>query len=134
MKRPMKRLAYLITGMFLGVLLSCVAFAIASEVDTSKDPVKVSPQYYKVLFENDQVRVLDYHLKPGEKEPMHSHPAGIVYVFGDATLKITLPDGKTEERPAKAGETFWREPVTHSVENTGTTEAHALAIDLKKKS
>ena len=128
----MKQSAYLIAGMFLGALLSSLAVAISAEVSANLDPVRVSPQYYKVLLENEQVRVLEYHLKPGEKEAMHSHPAGVVYVFGDATLKITFPDGRTEERPAKAGETFWREPVTHAIENTGTGEAHALAIDLKK--
>jgi hypothetical protein len=35
----------------------------------AQDPVKASPQYYKVLLENDQVRVLEYRLKAGDKEP-----------------------------------------------------------------
>src|SRR5437667_2459052 len=86
---------------------------------SAQDPVKLSPQYYRVLLENDQVRVLEYRLKPGEKEPMHSHPAGVVYVLGGAKLKFTYPDGKTEERAAAAGETIWREPTTHAVENIG---------------
>jgi quercetin dioxygenase-like cupin family protein len=97
----------------------------------AQDPVKTSPQYYKVLLENDQVRVLEYRLKPGEKEPMHSHPAGVVYVLSGAKLKITYPDGRTEERTGTAGETIWREPTTHALENVGDTEAHAIAIDLK---
>jgi hypothetical protein len=33
----------------------------------AQDPVKTSPQYYKVLLENDQVRVLEYRLKAGER-------------------------------------------------------------------
>jgi beta-alanine degradation protein BauB len=98
----------------------------------AQDPVKTSPQYYKVLLENDQVRVLEYHLKAGEKEPMHSHPAGIVYVLSGATLKFSYPDGRTEAKTAATGETIWRDPVTHAVENTGKTEARAIAIDLKK--
>lgn len=98
----------------------------------AQDPVKTSPQYYKVLLENDQVRVLEYHLKPGEKEPMHSHPAGVVYVLSGATLKFSYPDGRTEAKAAATGETIWRDPVTHAVENTGKTEARAIAIDLKK--
>jgi quercetin dioxygenase-like cupin family protein len=98
----------------------------------AQDPVKTSPQYYKVLLENDQVRVLEYHLKPGEKEPMHSHPAGVVYVLSGATLKFSYPDGRTEAKAAATGETIWRDPVTHEVENSGKTEARAVAIDLKK--
>ena len=81
----------------------------------------------------DQVRVLEYRLKPGEKEPMHSHPAAVVYVLGGATLKFSYPDGRTEERTAAAGDTIWREPVTHAAENIGKTEAHAISIDLKKR-
>jgi beta-alanine degradation protein BauB len=98
----------------------------------AQDPVKTSPQYYKVLLENDQVRVLEYRLKPGETEPMHSHPAGVVYVLSGATLKFTYPDARTEEKAAATGETIWRDPITHAVENIGKTEAHAIAIDLKK--
>ena len=97
----------------------------------AQDPVKLSPQYYKVLLENDQVRVMEYRLKAGEKEPMHSHPAGVVYVLSGAKLKFTYPDGRTEEKVAATGETIWRDPTTHAVENVGDTEAHAIAIDLK---
>ena len=97
----------------------------------AQDPVKTSPQYYKVLLENDQVRVLEYRLKAGEKEPMHSHSAGVVYVPTGTILKFSYSDGRTEERAAAAGETIWRDPTTHAVENIGDTEAHAIAVDLK---
>src|SRR5437588_13029236 len=97
----------------------------------AQDPVKESPQYYKVLLENDQVRDLEDRMKAGRKEAMHSHPAGVVYVLSRAKLKFSYPDGRTEERAAAAGETIWREPTTHAVENVGDTEAHAIAIDLK---
>jgi beta-alanine degradation protein BauB len=97
----------------------------------AQDPVKRSPQYYKVLLENDLGRVLEYRLKAGEKEPMHSHPAGVVYVLSGAKLRFSYPDGRTEERVAATGETIWREPTTHAVENVGDTKAHAIAIDLK---
>ena len=68
----MKRLVHLIAGMAIGALMTTLAFAISSRVATAQDPVKLSPHYYKVLLENDQVRVFEYRLKPGEKEPMHS--------------------------------------------------------------
>jgi quercetin dioxygenase-like cupin family protein len=96
-----------------------------------QDPVKTSPNYYKVLLENDQVRVLEWRLKPGEKEAMHSHPPGVVYELSPSKLRITSPDGKTEEISGAAGETFWRGPTTHAIENIGDTEGHAIAIDVK---
>ena len=46
--------------------LCCVGFATAR----AQDPVKVAPNNFKVLLENDQVRVLDFHNKGGEKIPM----------------------------------------------------------------
>jgi quercetin dioxygenase-like cupin family protein len=115
----------------LSVLVWCLAVAAAISV-FAQDPVKSSPQYYKVLIDNDEVRVLEYRLKPGEKEPMHSHPRGFVYALSDAKLKISFPDGHTEETVMKAGEAHWREPVTHAAENVGNTEAHAIALELKK--
>ena len=110
-----------------------ILLAVLCATAHAQDPVKTSPRFYKVLLENDQVRVLEYHLKAGEKEPMHSHSAGVVYVLSGAKLKFSYPDGRTETKSAAAGETIWREPVTHAVENVGDTEAHAIAIDLKSR-
>src|SRR5437660_6858662 len=115
--------------MKITILLSL--FAVLCTTTHAQDPVKLSPQYYKVLLENDRVRVLEYRLKVGEKEPMHSHPAGVVYVLSGAKLKFSYPDGRTEEKAAATGETIWRDPTTHAVENVGDTEAHVIAIDLK---
>ena len=98
----------------------------------AQDPVKISPQYYKVLLENDQVRYLNTALNPEKKSPECVHPAGVVYLLDNvARLKFTYIDGRTEEKTAAAGETLWREPTTHVVANIGDTEAHAIAIDLK---
>jgi quercetin dioxygenase-like cupin family protein len=60
----------------------CLELLVLATLAFAQDPVRLSPQYYNVLLENEHVRVLEYRLKPGEKESMHSHPAGIVYVFG----------------------------------------------------
>ena len=52
--------------MIVASLLSVICI-----VAFAQDPVKTSPQFYKVLLENDQVRVIEYRLKAGEKEAMH---------------------------------------------------------------
>jgi len=93
--------------------------------------VKVSAQYYTVRLENDRVRVLEWRFKPGEKEKMHSHPDGVVIVLADATLKSTSPDGTATSSALDNGEVRWRNALSHSLENVGSTEAHALAIELK---
>jgi hypothetical protein len=47
-------------------------------------------------------------------------------------MKVTSPDGKTVEKDRKNGEVQYSEPVTHALENIGTTEQHVLVIELKK--
>ena len=53
-------------------------------------------------------------------------------MLSGATLKFNYPDDRTEAKTAATGEIIWRDPVTHAIENTGKTEARAIAIDLKK--
>ncbi len=104
---------------------------LAASTALAQDPVKVSPNTHKVLLENDRVRVLDVRVKPGEKQPMHSHPANVVYFLSDAKVKFTYPDGKTEVREGKAGAARWNEAVTHAAENVGTAELHLVQVELK---
>jgi quercetin dioxygenase-like cupin family protein len=98
----------------------------------AQDVLKVS-ETHKILLENEHVRVLDFHVKPGEKVGMHSHPAAsIVYYLTDAKVKYTYPDGRTEERTVKAGTAFWIEAVRHDVQNAGANEFHGVHIELKE--
>ena len=98
----------------------------------AQDLVKVAPKNCQVLLDNDRVRVVRCVLKPGEKLPMHSHPANVVYSLAAAKAKYTFADGKTEERELKAGQAVWSDAISHSTENTGTTESRALVVELKK--
>jgi quercetin dioxygenase-like cupin family protein len=95
------------------------------------DPVKTHPEYYTVRIDNEWVRVLEYRLKPGQKEPMHSHPHGFVYMLGDARARVTLADGSSSAVEDHAGDLTWRGPTTHAYENVGTTEVHAIGVELK---
>ena len=97
-----------------------------------QDAAKFDFEHYKVLLDNEYVRVLDVHHKPGEKSPMHSHPNHVVYSFSDSRVKFTSPDGKTDIRMVKASQATWHNAETHTVENVGKTEEHALDIELKK--
>ena len=118
-------------GAVLGSLATAVAVMAAAPA--SIDPVLQSPQIYTVKLENDRVRVLEYRLKPGQKEPMHTHERErVLYDFGNATLRLTMGDGTTTTHVGKAGEvTYGTPPITHSAENIGSTDAHYLAIELK---
>lgn len=121
----------LIHRTIIAALIGAAGVTTTEAQTATPDPVKLSPQYYTVKSENDRVRVLEYRLKPGEKEVMHSHPSYVIYFFGPATLRATAPDGKTSDTSVTLGEVVLRDPLSHAVENVGTTELHALLIELK---
>ena len=102
--------------------MKCALLALACVFAGSvfaQDMVKVAPKNTKVLIDNDQVRVIEVWLKPGESLPMHSHPANVSYVLSDGKLRVTMADGKTVDKEPKAGTASWSEAVTHAVEGRG---------------
>jgi quercetin dioxygenase-like cupin family protein len=85
----------------------------------------------KVLLENDCVRVQYHDVAVGETVPMHSHPNYVVYTLQAFRARIRLKDGTERISERKAGEAYWNPPITHSVENLGTTPIHNLIVELK---
>ncbi len=96
------------------------------------DALKTAPDVYSLVMENDRVRVLAVKFKPGQKALMHSHPDHVIYVLKDGKLKITLPDGKSNDVDLKAGQAIWMDAGQHAAENLGKTEATNLVIELKR--
>jgi len=116
------------------VPLLALALILVAGTSSAQDPVKVPPNNFKVLLENEHVRVLDFHSKSGDKIPMHSHPAYVTYVIsGSGKTTFTSADGKVTERPATAGGTTWRDAETHASEYTGPGATHVILVELKPK-
>lgn len=99
----------------------------------SQDPVKVDPGHFKVVFENEDIRVLEIRVQAGEKVPSHSHPPGFAYALSDFKAKTTFPDGTIIDGEYKTGQSAETKAVTHMEENTGKTEARLLLIEFKPK-
>jgi len=112
-------------------LLTASAVYAATRPAPSQDVIKVAGDSHTVIFENDQVRVLAVHFKPGQVAPMHSHPENVSYFLTDGKLKITLPDGKVVERSPKAGTAGWSDATTHTAENIGATDFQQVQVELK---
>ncbi|MDP3991709.1 MAG: cytoplasmic protein [Candidatus Colwellbacteria bacterium] len=96
-----------------------------------QDAVTTDPDKYKVIYENERVRVLDYRDKPGEKTNRHKHPAFVLYALGAFKRNIHLDNGKVIPREFKAGDIIWSEAQIHIGENIGETETHVLIVELK---
>jgi quercetin dioxygenase-like cupin family protein len=107
--------------------------AVCSTVFAAEDIVKVAPDHCKVLLDNENVRVIEYTAKPGDKVGMHSHPDHIIYVMkAGGKTKFTNEDGKTSERDLKVGEAIWVDAVTHATESMGTAESRLLIVEMKQ--
>ena len=115
-------------------VLFLTILCIAAPVALAQDPVKVDAKHYKVLLENDQVRVLKIKYNPKEKSVMHEHPAGVAVFLTDGPTKFTLPDGSSVDASGKAGEVRFTEAGKHLPENTGTAPMEIVLVELKGKS
>ena len=115
------------------LILGVAIVALCAESRTAaQDVAKVNPNTITVKLENDRVRVLEATIKPGDKEQKHSHPASIIYVVAGGTVRNHAADGSTKETTYTAGETIYREPLTHWAENIGTTTIRLMVYELKK--
>lgn len=88
----------------------------------------------KVVLENDRVRVVEYALEPGVPMGMHSHSRDRVEItLTDGRVRVTHPDGKTEEAVEKAGTVVFNRAGTdrHDVVNIGTPVLRAYHVELK---
>ena len=96
----------------------------------AQDAAKVAPELFKVLAENDKVRVLEVKARKGDKAAMHSHPAMVVYILEAGKTRFTNADGTVRESAGKAGDVLLRDAVTHSQEHIEAS--HAIVVELKK--
>ena len=103
------------------------------------DAMTAAPAYHKLLFENDQVRVLEAHVGAGETVPVHTHCwPGVLYILGASDFVRRDPDGNvlvdTRGTPqAPPGSCVWGAPLTrHSLENVGPVEMRNITFELKQ--
>ena len=98
----------------------------------AQDVAVVNPRTIRVKLDNEHVRVMEATLPPGLKENQHSHPTSIVYVIAGGKVRTHLPNGTTSEATYTAGQTVYRDPVTHWAENIGTTTIRLVVVELKE--
>jgi quercetin dioxygenase-like cupin family protein len=99
----------------------------------AQDAAVVNPDTVRVKLDTPHVRTLEAVLKPGQKENLHSHPASVIYVISGGKVRNHIAGGKTVESELVAGDTLYRDPITHWAENIGTTTIHLILIELKDR-
>ena len=94
------------------------------------DPVVTNPTHYKVIFENEHVRVLDYTDQPGDRTTPHEHPNSVMYTL--TSFRRRLSSGDVErDVDISAETTSWLPAQQHSGHNIGDTPTHVILVELK---
>jgi quercetin dioxygenase-like cupin family protein len=102
----------------------------------AQDVAKVNPRSYRVVLENDSVRVLEYLSKPGLSVcgvGRHSHPKHLTVVLSGGRVKVTHADGKVHVADPEPGKIFWSPAETHEIENISGRDKRAYIIEIKDK-
>jgi hypothetical protein len=95
------------------------------------DPVVTNPELYRVVFENERVRVLEYRDVPGDRTTPHGHPDSVMVTLNSFSRRLTSGDREVEvELPAFQAR--WLDAQEHSGTNIGSTPTHTIFVELKE--
>lgn len=97
----------------------------------TQDPVVTNPDNYKLVFENDQVRVLEYHDVPGHRTTPHEHPDSVMYTLSSFRRRLYAADGQSRDVEISSGTTAWLPAQRHAGHNIGDSETHVIFVELK---
>jgi beta-alanine degradation protein BauB len=97
----------------------------------SLDPVTTNPGHYRVRFENDRVRVLEYTDAPGDRTTPHDHPDSVMITLTSFGRRLHAGDAHRDVH-ITAGTTAWLPAQQHAGENIGDTPTHVVFVELKQ--
>ena len=136
---PLSRLLLIIAAAF--VALTFGANTINAQDRDPKcpdlDPVCVAPDHYKVVYEDDDVRVLHFKDKQGDAIPLHKHAHPYqVYSITASQRQFFMPDCNKKDGSVKqlaANHLLpLSMPVMHCETNVGSTDAFLVVVEYKK--
>ena len=103
------------------------------------DALKAAPLHHKLLFENENVRVLDTCIAPGDITEVHTHkwPASLYIISWSDFIRYdkdgnVLLDSRNLTAPPAPATASWSEPlIPHALKNIGVTDLHVLSVEIK---
>jgi beta-alanine degradation protein BauB len=96
----------------------------------SLDPVATNPDHYRVLFENERVRVLEYTDTPGDRTTPHEHPDSVMYTLSSFRRRL-YGHGEARDVELTAGTVGWLPSQQHAGHNIGDSPTHVIFVELK---
>lgn len=121
-------------------LLLASVYLLFAYATAAQDPLKTLPDNYRLVLENDSVRVIRVHYGPHEKLPVHDHsrtPTVYVYLSDSGPVRFSHDEKPafTLMRPTVKAGSFRVSPgriERHAVENPNDIASDYLRVELKK--
>jgi mannose-6-phosphate isomerase-like protein (cupin superfamily) len=95
------------------------------------DPTVTDPDRYRVVFENDRVRVLEYTDTPGAMTHPHRHPDSVMITLSGFRRRV-FTGGREADVDLGPGQVRWVGAQAHTGHNTGSTDTHVIFVELKE--
>lgn len=112
-----------ILSWLLGAGLTVIGLAVSAEPTS------------RVVFEDDQWRIVEITYPPGSEAELHAHRwPRTVYVLEGGTLELIAADGERRTVKIEAGDAQARGPETHRVRNPGPTVVRVLETESTSRS
>ena len=130
-----KLMLALLAPLVAGAPIAMSAMARAQAPAESDRPV-TPPDSYRIVMENDRVRIIEVHIKARSKVNVDS-PANrdrFLYMLSDGALILAQPGKTPYEFALHAGETAVFPPVSPTVENDTDSAVRALMVEVKEPS
>lgn len=117
------------------VLAMLAALGVTRDV-FAQDAVTSDPRSFRVVVENERVRVIEFRSRPGLGvcgQGMHYHPERVTVSLTGAKVRVTNAEGKSRVREVPPGHVSFEPAVTHATENIGGSGSRTYMIELKDK-
>ena len=98
---------------------------------TTLDPTITNSEHYRVVFENERVRVLEYTDRPGDRTTVHAHPDSVLVTLSSFRRRMYAEDGDHQDVQLTGGRVGWLDAQCHAGHNIGDTASHAIFVELK---
>lgn len=119
-------------------MTSLVSMSSESPRPPELDGIVAAPDHHRVLFENDEVRVIETTVKAGDTTPLHTHPKTVMYVVSgdhfirrdqsDQVMVDTREHGEGYVLPS----VIWSDGTPpHVIENPGEMDLVVIGVEIK---
>lgn len=118
----------------------CSGFEEAAKWPQEQDAISAAPKNHRVILENEDIRVLEVTVQPGERETLHHHRWPSVMIVDARPKYVNYDKDGNEIKPAVQAPGNPVMPImvrlpaqaAHYIHNVDNKPFHAIRIEYKK--